>query len=178
MLKRNDMKKSLKHFLDHIFVVSGALLFSLFPSFIYQYQHQLVGHVNELELQIKTMRRNASKSGKNLNQYVQKFIHHADQDISSQGIAMERLLHRHARLTTSLSTLKNASFFSRPFVFLFYLQKDIFASTTANFQPALSLTSEGFMYIFLGCGFGYFLFNLLVGLWRKIIPRGKIIQAR
>lgn len=163
------MKIAMNGILDRLCVVLGAFLFALFPVFIQQYQHQLIGHVNELQWQIDTMSGSATKSGKNLDQYIQKFIDHPDQDFSNQGDTMRLILNRWNKLSKALSKLQKASILTRPIVFISFLQWDIFKSTAKNFQPGVSFTLEGLFYIFLGMISGYVFFHLLEFLGKQML---------
>lgn len=170
------MKLFLQKILDRFFVVFGAFLFFQFPLFIHQYQQQLIGHVYELEWQVVTMRDAASKSEKSLDQYVKKFLNHPDPDFSRQGMVMNRILTRWEKLTTSLLRLQQASILTRPFMFLRYLQWDIFKSTAETFQPGISFTLEGLVYALLGMINGYLLFHLLGLFLKKIVQIKRILS--
>lgn len=152
---------------DRLFIVLGAFLLALFPSFVYQYQHQLIGHVDELNWQVHRMERTATKSGKKLDPFIQKFIDHADPDVSQQGYTMQEVVNRNNKFSAALNKLQNASLFTRPFVFVSSLYWDIFKSTAKNFQPSLSLNLEGSLYALLGMACGYLCFLPLASLWKK-----------
>lgn len=157
--------------LDRIFVVFGALLFLQFPLFMHQYQQQLIGHVHELQWQIDAMQLNAEDSGKSIDEYIQKFIDHTDRDIFHQGAVMKRVYSRWKDLSESLARLQQASVFTKPYVFLRYLQWDIFASASNSFEPGLTFTFEGMLYILSGILCGFLLFSILKGFGRKIFRK-------
>lgn len=163
------MKIFLRRILDRVFVVLGAFLFCQFPLFIHHYEQQLIGHVEELRFQVDLMHETALRSGKNVNQYVQKFIDHEDQDFSDQGKSMKRMLARFDKLSTALMKLQNASLLSRPVLFLVYVQWDIFKSTVKTFEPGIPFTTEGVYYALLGMVTGFAFFYVLASSCKRIV---------
>lgn len=159
--------------LDRLFVVLGALLFLQFPLFIYQYQNQLIGHVDELKRQVETMQRTAFSSGKSIDQYIQKFIDHADSDFSQQGAAMKETKLRWQKLSNALVKLQNASPLTKPWIFFSHLDWDIMLSSARNYEPGIPFSREGLCYAFLGMGAGALLFYLMNILWKRTIWRRK-----
>lgn len=160
-------------FFDRLFAFTGALLFSQIPSFMLQYQQQLAGHVNELNLQISLLRQIADKSGKSLDEYIKKFIDHSDSDFSRQGEYLQELVTRYVDLSSSYVQLKEADVWHRPFIFIRNLYSDIAWKTYDNYDFAIVFSLEGFIYAAIGFLFGFCVFFLIKSLFRSLLPQRK-----
>lgn len=147
--------------LDRFFVVLGALIFMQLPFFIEQYQHQLKGHVAELKWQVNFIHNNAQLAGKSDEEFIKKFARSEDPDLTSQGKMMQETQKRFEKRNRALLKLQSSTPWAKPFLFIFFLQKDIFFSTFESFYPGVSFSYESFFYILVGMSFGYFLYRLL-----------------
>lgn len=152
------MRQLASKIFDRFFVVVFALIFLQWPFFIHQYEHELVGHVAELKWQNEQIEKAALKSGKTTDHYIKKFVEHDDRDFYEQGKTMTLTKKRYQKLSQALLKLQNAGSFSRPFVFLIYLQSDIVLSTWQHFKPGLTFTGEACFYAVGGMLFGFCLF--------------------
>lgn len=155
--------------LSRLLLLCGALLFLQLPLFIHQYKMELVGHVAELRWQVDQMHTIALKGGKNLEQYIDKFLHQSDMDIAHQGALMERTLKRFHRLSRLLAAFESSSTLTRPWVFLSSFQWEIAKSTLHAFSPGIPFSLEGLIYALLGAGLGALLYRLLAIIWHNII---------
>jgi hypothetical protein len=159
--------------IDRLFAVAGALIFSQMPLFMQHYQQHLSGHVNELQIQVQGMRNAAAMTGKTLQQYVIKFLNSGDIDFNNQGELMNEMIHRYNSLSEGYHALQEASFYSKPFVFLKYLDKNIAQSTWNSFEVGLSFNVEGIAYAIIGIGFGLLMYRLVlkvVSLFLRLRP--------
>lgn len=149
-------KRCIQKILERIVISLCVILCMQLPFFITQYTHQLRGHVDELEWQVKQMEKSASHSRKNLDQYISKFTKNSDDDFANQGIMMRAIVHRFEKLSHAWMQLKNSSLFTRPFVFFRYVQLDIFSATFNDFKMGISFTLESIVFgligIFIGSG--------------------------
>lgn len=162
------MMTFISKFFDRFFVVLFAFIFLQFPAFFQQYEGQLTGHVNELKWQMAKMEEIALKSGKTLNQYINKFKSDDDFDISEQGYLMQTIQIRWEKLSWALIQLKKASFITKPFYFFFFSQWDIFKSTIEAFKPGFMLNLESLIYGLVGMLFGYLFFQFLAKIFRTM----------
>lgn len=151
--------------IDRLFAVTGALIFSQFPLFIQQYQQHLSGHVAELQAQVQAMKNAASMTGKSLQQYVIKFLNSGDVDFQHQGELMDSMIQRYHNLTEGYNALHEASLYSKPFIFIRYLDWDIAQSTWNSFVIGFSFNLEGIAYAIIGITLGLLVYWLL----RKIL---------
>jgi len=147
--------------LDRIFAVIFALILMQFPMFMEQYSTRLSGHVSELTYQVKQIEEIAKGSGKNLDQFIQKFISSKDDDFSKQGSLMGAMVTRKDKLSSSLAAIVNANVITRPFIFLFRNDWDIVHSTADTYQVGLSISLESAVYAFFGMLLGYYIYQLL-----------------
>jgi hypothetical protein len=155
------MKHWTTKIIDRVFVVIGALIFLQMPLFMQQYQLQLVGHVDELQWQIDSIREVAFESGKTLEQFIQKFTSSDDRDFSRQGEIMSQMVARWEKMSAALKALSQASVISRPMTFMFYFQYDVGRSAIKSFTFGIPFNFEGLCYAVLGMIAGYFAFRAL-----------------
>lgn len=164
--------------IDRLCAAIGAILAAQAPLFMQQYSQQLVGRQAELQLQIDAMRRNAALSGKSLEQLAQKFMASADIDVMRQGEVLSLTMERWHQFSQALMALQESSIWTKPFVFFYHIQVDVFSSTLQRFHMGLPLTIEGGVYALIGVGFGYAFFAFL----KKIVAvlrnaKGKKLKA-
>lgn len=153
------MKARLLAFFDRLCVVLGALAFSQVPAFIQQYVQQLQGRIEELRLQIGLMREFAMRSGKTLEQLIDKFLAASDVDVVHQGEFIQEMVTRLGYLSSAAEALKNASLTNRFFVFLANLQYDIVKSTLSEFSLGLTFSFEALLYALMGGLAGFIVFS-------------------
>lgn len=133
-----------------------------------QYTHQLIGHIDELKWQVEHMEQSASLSGKNLDQYITKFLKNSDSDFSSQGKMMQGVVSRFGQLSYAWNQLKNSSAFTRPFVFFRYLKFDIFYATFKSFKMGISFSLDSIIFGLIGILIGSGLQQLAkIFFWRS-----------
>ena len=162
---------------DRVFAIVGAVVFLQAPQFFQQYAHRLAGHIDELKLHIAAFQQAAARNGKDLVEYIQKFLNQNDPDFAAQGNMMQMMLERHTALTDTLNALRDATPFSRPYYFLKNLNMDIFQATLKDFQPGLMITSEGLVYAFLGIGIGIFVYHALCFLLRRSVAVCRVVLS-
>ena len=141
--------------LERICAVICATLFVQIPLFVSQYTNQLIGHEAELRFHVEALNRTAKLSGKNLDIYIQKFLHNSDADISNIGELMQAMVLRLQDLTNALTALQESTPMTRPFVFLAHINTDILRSTFKHFSFGFPFTIEGGVYALVGIVFGY-----------------------
>lgn len=163
-------------FIDRLFVVAGALIFSQAPQFFSQYMHRLAGHAEELKIHIKSIQQAAAKSGVDLPAYLFKFSSHSDPDISTHGQMMQGMLERYSELNQAFGALQNSTPVTRPFVFLQHFNFEIVKATAISFQPGVLLTVEGAAYAVAGMGIGYLCFRFIYGISSLIFQKNLFVK--
>jgi len=160
------MARFLDTVLDRVFCLVFALLFCQFPQFIQQYELRLAGHVQESIHQLDALKKEASRSNKSLEAYIQKFLDQEDPDFVGQGEVMQEMEQRNTLLVNSLTKLHNARAWEKPFVFLFSLQWDICKSTFKTFTIGLSVNLETVLWTLIGALVGFVVYRVLQRVWR------------
>ncbi len=150
--------------IDRLFAVVGAIVFSQAPLFIQQYTQQLSGHLEELKWQVEAMTLAAEQSGRSLSAFLQKFTASTDVDIARQGAIMESVVNRYQEFQLGFQALLSAAPWSKPFVFLSHFNLSIGKSTLHMYQPGFPFTAEGLIYALIGLVIGWGLFSGLVKL--------------
>lgn len=148
-----------------LLVLLTALVFVQAPQFISQYQDHLRGHVKELDVQIGMLKKIASLSGKNIDQYVDKFVKSSDPDFSQQGMFLERMLERYEKLSASMLSFKTSSRWMLPFSYMANFDMDISQETFNSFTIGFPLNLEGIIYALIGALVGYGLVSAFLGLY-------------
>lgn len=150
--------------IDRLLAVLGALVFMQAPQYIQDYVHVLYGHLSELNWQLDQIRTMTAKSGKTVAELAIKFLKSNDHDIVFQGELIDKLLKREEAFTSALRALREASPFSKPFLFLRHHDLEIAKETWRDFKFALPLTLEAMVWGLLGLFMGYLLFRALYSL--------------
>ena len=154
------MFKMLHGLFDRVFALLGALTLSQAPMFMQDYTQQLSGHVAELQFQVNTLHKAAERTGKTLEQFIQKFEDSPDLDYAIVGVIMQDMIDRFKNLSHAYNSLIQSSVFERPFVFMKYFDSDIAKSTYENYHLGLSFSLEGIVYALIGLYLGVLLYFL------------------
>ena len=135
---------------DRALCVTGAILFSQLPEFFQQYLQRLGGHLDEARRQLDQFRQTASQSGMTLERLIADASGQADPALARLGHVVADTAHRVDTLAAAESALREASAWTRPFVFLGHFDPAIAHATWAVFRPAVPTTAEGAAYALLG----------------------------
>ena len=144
------MIRFIVNMIDRVAAVTGAVLFSQAPMFIYQYMQNLSGHVAELKVQIGSLHSISALTGKSLPEYIGRFLDNPDPDFIAQGKWMNDLLERYQSMNVSLNALQDASLWTRPLLFIRHSYLDVVKQTYGEFTPGLPFSFEGLFYAFIG----------------------------
>lgn len=165
--------KTGENLIDRAICVGGAILFSQAPEFMQQYLQRLGGHLAEARRQLQQFEEVARQTGQTLDHLITTTRANADQAVAKLGGVMDGAVSRVAELSAAEVALREASPFTRPFVFLRHLDLDIAHDTWAVFLPAVPTTLEGVMYAGVGM---VLLLGLYHGLFRY--PAARMWQRR
>jgi hypothetical protein len=141
---------AIEKFLDRALCVAGAVIFSQLPEFFQQYLQRLGGHLDEARRQVAQFQATADQSGFTLEQLIAKTKGAADPALAPLGQVMAGAGARVETLAASEQALREASAWTRPFVFLRHFDPAIAHATLAAFRPAVPTTVEGLCYCLLG----------------------------
>ena len=137
-------------YLDRLLCVVGAILFSQLPEFIQQYLQRLGGHLDEARHQLEQFRAAAAKSNLSLDEFITRTLGSAEPAVARLGGVMRETVARVDELAAAEAAIRQASLFTRPFVFLRHLDFSITRATWSVFRPAVPTTLEGLVYAALG----------------------------
>jgi hypothetical protein len=136
--------------LDRALCVIGAVIFSQVPEFMQQYLQRLGGHLDEARRQLQQFQQTAAQSGLTLDHLIGQTSADANPAVAKLGGVMTEAIARVDALQAAQSAIQHASLWSRPFVFLRYLDPAIAHATWTIFKPAVPTTVEGFVYALAG----------------------------
>lgn len=148
-------------FLDRAACVAGALVFSQAPEFMQQYLQRLGGHLDEARRQLQQFQAVAAQSGLTLDALIAKTSTNPDAAVAKLGGVMHAAAERVDYLLNAELALRDASLWTRPFVFLRHLDAGIARSTWAVFKPAVPTTVEGLVYAGVGVAVALLLVQVL-----------------
>lgn len=135
---------------DRILCVLGAVLFSQAPEFMQQYLQRLGGHLAEARRQFAQFEEIAKQAGKNVHELATQYAANADPAVVSMGKLVNDAELRMNTLASAEAALRDASVWTRPFVFLRDLDWEIARGTGGIFKPAVPTTLEGLLYGLIG----------------------------
>jgi hypothetical protein len=126
------------------------VLFSQAPEFMQQYLQRLEGHLDEARLAVDRFRDAASQSGMTLDQLVATAAQNPNPAIGKLGGVVQEALARVDTLAGADAALRNASAWTRPFVFIAHADWGIARATATIYRPAVPTTMEGAVYSAIG----------------------------
>mgnify|MGYP001005702136 CR=1 FL=1 len=136
--------------IDRVLCVVGAVAFSQAPEFMQQYLQRLGGHLAEARRQLSQFEDIARQAGRSLQDLAGQYQVSGDTSISALGKLMTRTQQRVDELAAAETALRQASVWTRPFVFLRNLDSEIAQGTAGVFRPAVPTTAEGLLYALAG----------------------------
>jgi hypothetical protein len=142
--------RAVSQLVDRVLCVVGAVLFSQLPEFFQQYIQRLGGHLAEAQRQLEQFRKVAERSGVTLDQFASDVAAQRDPSMARLGQVIAEAHARVDTLAAAEAALRDASGWSRPFVFLGHLDPRIARGTWEAFRPAVPATAEGLAYAAVG----------------------------
>lgn len=136
--------------LDRALCVIGAVAFSQIPEFMQQYLQRLGGHLDEARRQLQQFQEVATRAGVTLEQIIARTHASADPAVDHLGGVVTDTIARVDTLAAAQSALQGATLWTRPFVFLQWIDPEIVRATWAIFRPAVPTTPEGLAYALVG----------------------------
>jgi len=136
--------------LDRALCVIGAVIFSQAPEFMQQYLQRLGGHLDEARRHLLQFQDAAAQSGLSLDRLIGQTSANADPAVAKLGGVMTDTVARVDTLAVAQAAIRDASLWTRPFVFLRHLDPAIARGTWDVFKPAVPTTTEGLLYAAIG----------------------------
>lgn len=164
---------------DRILCVIGAVLFAQAPEFMQQYLQRLGGHLAEARRQLLQFDEIAKQAGKTVQELATQYAANADPAVVSMGKVVNDSELRVNTLAAAEAALRDASVWSRPFVFLRDLDWEIARGTGNVYKAAVPTTIEGLVYALVGVIVILSLYHGVVSpLCKKIFGRGAKRRAK
>ena len=160
---------------DRAIGVVGAVAFAQLPEFMQQYLQRLGGHLDKARRQLAQFQDAAVRSGLTLDRLAADAQAQADPAIARLGRVIAETSSRVDDLASAESSLRSASAWTRPFVFLRHLDPGIARATASEFRPAVPTTAEGLVYAAAGLVVALGLYH---GLVRYPVSRAWRARAR
>ncbi len=160
---------------DRVLAVAGAVLFSQAPEFFQQYLQRLGGHLDEARRMLAQFERTAGEAGLSLENFITQTSTNYDPAVARLAQVMTESIERVQHLGTAFTALRDASTWSRPFVFLSDVDTAIARATWTDYKPAVPTTLEGLVYA--AAGMLLFLAAHHLVLRRFIRPKSKPTTA-
>jgi hypothetical protein len=145
-----SVSEGAERLLDRILCVVGAVIFSQAPEFMQQYLQRLEGHLDEARLVLSRFRDAAAQSGMSLDQLVAGAARNPDPSMGRLGEVVRQAAERVDTLGAADEALRQASAWTRPFVFLRHVDGGIARATLDIYRPAVPTTIEGLAYAAFG----------------------------
>jgi len=136
--------------LDRVLCVAGAVAFSQAPAFMQQYFQRLGGHLDEATRDLQRFQYIADAAGEDVAAFAERTRASADQVMARLGESVADAIARVDELASAVAALRDASPWSRPFVFLEHVDVGIARAAWVDFQPAVPTTFEGALYAAAG----------------------------
>jgi hypothetical protein len=147
-------------FLDRVFSMAGAVIFSQIPRFMDQYKDVLQGALFESSKMVQSITLRANEVHRSLEEFIGKHLGSQDPDFIASGKIMQEALNRYDRYKEAFDALSSANIFKKPFVFFYYIDWELFKAV--KFTPGIPMTVEGAVYAVAGLMFGFIFYNIIL----------------
>jgi hypothetical protein len=135
--------------------VSGGAVFSQFPEYYAHYVQRLGGRIDQARQRAGEIREDAAEKGLSVETYVETFLESTPHSL--EGVRMEESIFQLDRMEAAYQALRDAAIIERPLIFAEHWNGGLVEATMGDFNPALPLTPEGFLYAAAGALLGLIL---------------------
>jgi Protein of unknown function (DUF2937) len=156
---------------ERIFVFFMALFISQAPQYMNLYLNVLSGAKAAYEKSVKEISEKAGELGMTTQEFISDLITSQSQAAKKSGELHQSQITHLENAKKAFDAIKNASAFSRPFVFLKHVDWSL--AKSVQFQPAFPFTLEALIYVVVGIILGMVLFRALMHFPRKWLGGGK-----
>ena len=158
----------------------GGVVASQGPEYAQQYRQRLGGAVDELGRVVERFDQDSRANGETRSSAIARLRGNADDLASRQGAAMQGNVERLGRLQTHQQAMQQAGSFSRVALMLREGDTDIMEAAYRSFEPAVSVTQEGFLSAlagFIAVWGGLLLLGGFIRSLRRPRPRSEVQEA-
>ena len=165
------MIRLLGRFLVVVAAALGGIASSQLPEFAQQYRQRLGGALEELRQVVTAFEADAARSDLTREEALQTYGRAGEPFLRDQGATTRSTIARYEDLAEQRARFELASPVMRPVVMLTDPDETVVRGAWTDYEPAVPVTTEGFIWAALG----FFLAGGLVSLLRQI---GGIIRRR
>ena len=142
-------------------------LTSQLPEYAQQYRQRLGGALDELTRVIADFDGSAASEGLSRTAALDRLRQNADTLARNQALSLSETVARHDRLAAQDAAFAHAGPFDRLGLLVSDYDPGIARGAWARFEPAVPVTSEGFVLGGIGVLFGYVLWRTVATLFRR-----------
>lgn len=142
----------------------GAIVSSQFPEFSAQYRQRLGGAMEELRAIVSEFDSSAARNGLSRDDALARYDKAGEPFLRDQGASATTTLRRFEHLASQRERLETTAPVMRPIVVLSGPDKRVIEGAWQDFEPAVPVTSAGFVWAALG----FFIAGGLVSLVRQV----------
>jgi len=156
---------------ERLFVFFAALMLSQAPQYMNLYLNVLSGARATYEKSVKEIADKAAELEMTTKQFIDDLTKSESQAAKKSGELHQSQLNNFEKVKLAFEAIKNASAFSRPFVFLKHV--DWALAKNVQFQPALPMTFESLLYVIVGIILGMLLYRAVLFFPKRWLGIGK-----
>ncbi len=142
-------------------VAAAGLATSQLAAFMQQYTQNLAGRLAEARREVDGIIDRATRANMPVYAYLNAFVTASNPVFRREGQALRARIDRAGWLADSYNALETADLLEKPFVFVWYLDEDVAASTWHHFQPGIQLDRASLIYAGMGVAVAFFSWQLL-----------------
>lgn len=168
------MVRLLGRFIVVVAAALGGLASSQLPEFAQQYRQRLGGALEELRQIVSAFEADAVRSNLTRQEALETYNRAREAFLRDQGATARSTIERYEELAEQRQRLDEAPPLMRPVVVLSHPDERVVRGAWADYEPAVPVSSSGFVWAALG----FFLFGGLVsllrqlgGIWRRRRPQ-------
>jgi len=170
------IKKIIGSISERFVVFSFAFALSQMPTFMNQYSDAMVGSIFKSKKIVYEITLKAKRTDKSLSQFIQKHLDSGDLDFKSSGEQWKKVIDDLNNELLAQKKILEASVWTRPFVFIRYMNPALVKNI--KYKPALPFSLESLVYIFIGILLGMLFFRILIQFpLKKVFGSKKIITG-
>ncbi len=159
---------------ERLVVFFVALFLSQAPQYMNLYLNVLSGAKAAHEKSVATLTEKAQELDMTVQQFIDDLLKSESKVSKNSGQVHQKQLADFENTKRAFEALKNATAFTRPFVFLKYVDWSL--AKNVQFQPAFPLTLESLVYVLVGIILGMLLYRALLFFPRRLL-RGRAKAA-
>ncbi len=139
-------------------LIGGVLMagtLSQFPEYSQQYEQRLGGAVDQLAAVVADFDASAARAGLSRDQALQTYDETGEPFLADRSRDMQATFARFEKLSAHLDALETAGPVEKVTAFASYYDAEIGSRALENYEPAVPVTAEGFIWAGLGLIGGY-----------------------